>query len=491
MSYDRAIQLIWDIEKNIDVTKLTFEDIHIWPLLRIAIYNENLELTPPTVKTSTIKKIKSALNILFEGFIDKKNNLKKGHSDFYLSSHTTSRTCQIDEKWHDFIFSPLAEWIKQEHPKASIYYEEFAPGGEYRAPRYEKTAYFTLALVKIHVLGRFFPEKESATLNHEINKLIHFIQTKGGSCESLQTQKLMQRLSRFKRLTNYFNKKLIAIKPRILFIVTYYSIIGMALLHASRKRGIKSVDIQHGVQGAMHVAYGVWDNIPFDGYSCLPDFFWVWSENENKTLKIANPRHQVIVAGNIQQFYWQEKRHPLQKKLLSVIEASKKTTIILVSLQPVESTLVDEIVTTIKNNRFPQCFWLFRLHPCMNKEWDSHLDRKLSAYPLSCEYKISSELPLPSVLNIISGHVTLYSSVTIEAAAIGISTLLYHDNCPFFPDLESSNKVISKKPQDHFEALFEEYLSLMKKSTAGKFEISQQSPFSVFMQESKLGIANR
>lgn len=488
MNHEKAIRLIWDIENNFNVCELSHQGILIWPILRIIIYNSNIENNATTKKQKLSTIIKYSTFILFEKLLDKGNNTPIKQAKIYCSSHTTSRTSQLDGKWHDFIFSPLIEWLKQDNPTTSIFFEEFAPKGEYRTPRYEQSEYITTSLTIAKILGTLLPEKLDNSLVKRINEISDYIksQQKNNSC--LSEKNISIRLSQFIRLVKYYQNRLELITPSLVFMVTYYSLQCMALTHACHTLKIKTIDIQHGLQDIKHVAYGIWHNVNQNNYSCLPDFFMVWSEDERKNLQINKYKHQAIVCGNIQQAYWHNKSHPLQKKLSSIIEKSGRTIVILVSLQPIKNNLVDEILKTINENKFIDCFWLFRLHPSIKNEQEHAIKDKLASFNHCCEYQLSSSLPLPLVINIATGHVTLFSSVTLEAGAVGIPTLLYYDKENFFSELDRNKMIFKKKQNETFSECFHNYLFNIKNYQKIEYKNNNSTPIKEFFRQTNINI---
>ena len=87
------------------------------------------------------------------------------------------------------------------------------------------------------------------------------------------------------------------------FVVTYYGSIGMAFDLACREFGIPSFDIQHGVQGSLHAAYGRWLRLPVNGYELLPSFFLCWSQKEKSVIEEWSNKfskwHRPLVHGNL------------------------------------------------------------------------------------------------------------------------------------------------------------------------------------------------
>ncbi|NLQ06208.1 hypothetical protein [Cylindrospermopsis raciborskii] len=116
--------------------------------------------------------------------------------------------------------------------------------------------------------------------------------------------------------------------------------------------------------------------------------------------------------------------------------------IILVSLSC--GLVPDEVIDAVDQTH-DSIFWLFRLHPVQlrQNQYNHHrqfLERLTKNHP-NCEWRESSVLPLPLILSYCSGHLTMSSMTTYDAAFMGVKSLLL---CPtlkdnsMFSDLRSS-----------------------------------------------------
>jgi hypothetical protein len=90
----------------------------------------------------------------------------------------------------------------------------------------------------------------------------------------------------------------------------------------------------------------------------------------------------------------------------------------------------EELIDAIEQTH-DSCFWLIRRHPVQmrSSKYDVHVNflDKLTAQNVNCEWKNSSSLPLPQLLNCCDGHVTMMSVSAYDAAFMGVPTLLL---CP-------------------------------------------------------------
>src|SRR5262249_5108569 len=87
-------------------------------------------------------------------------------------------------------------------------------------------------------------------------------------------------LARIRSVAAFSRRQLDRLRPAAAFVVSYYSLDGMAFNLACREAGVVSADIQHGVEGDLNAAYGQWSRLPATGYALLPNLFWCWTEGD-------------------------------------------------------------------------------------------------------------------------------------------------------------------------------------------------------------------
>ena len=122
-----------------------------------------------------------------------------------------------------------------------------------------------------------------------------------GHAELLPGRGLIRAIRRHaQRLLPVFRRVLTDAEARAAFLVQYYSFHGMAFVLACNRLGIPVADLQHGVQGELHFAYGPWV-LPTGGYELLPTHFWVWSEREAEVIDRwahSDDGRAAVVGGN-------------------------------------------------------------------------------------------------------------------------------------------------------------------------------------------------
>ena len=202
--------------------------------------------------------------------------------------------------------------------------------------------------------------------------------------------------------------------------------------------GIPVFEVLHGP--GYNMISGGWENLENkylpDGILALDDIsFKTWSILETKGIKvrqIPNPWLKRFRNKKVRSNLPSEWVRPMQNR-----KKCKKTILITLAwghdfdsnfpLNISNGVLHDELVEVIKNTKESIC-WLLRLHPAQKtlKRYRHHVKfvRDFVEQHSNCEWENATNLPLPHVLSICDGHITLVSSTTYEAAFFGVKTLI-------------------------------------------------------------------
>jgi len=206
--------------------------------------------------------------------------------------------------------------------------------------------------------------------------------------------------------------------PKVVFFIGFdYH---YALILAARSLGIKSVDLQHGVQAGWSPVYNNWQALPVAGYEMLPDYFWVWGRYDEVKIKENFPVNGVtpIIGG----FPWLER----QKSFFSD-EGSK-------GLWDFKKGSSEGqwigIITLQDQSEFPGLFrdiilatsgkvrWIIKRHP-------KHLNIKLDSVRRKAHYgKHFDDLSFAALLKIVDLHLTECSTSVIDADYFGIPSMV-------------------------------------------------------------------
>src|SRR4030042_1101014 len=203
---------------------------------------------------------------------------------------------------------------------------------------------------------------------------------------------------------------------------------------ACRNLGIVSVDIQHGLQGDLHWAYGRWNNVPETGYEVLPNLFWVWSNLEAEAIKRWNSSvsewHQPVVGGNLFLDLWRSSENEIVKYYDNEIgnaKGNKKHLIhVLYTIGYEDADKLRTILSTMRQNE-SLCYWWLRVHPGKLKERNSFKKWVRENRISNGEVDLATDLPLYALLRQMDLHLTFYSSSVFEAEDLGVPSVVVGD----------------------------------------------------------------
>lgn len=229
-------------------------------------------------------------------------------------------------------------------------------------------------------------------------------------------------------LQDYFLKKdffkilFKKIKPKQVIVLCYYSNIdSLAAVLAANSLGIKSVELQHGPQTDIHLCYGSWSKVPFEGYDMLPKAFWCWDTASESTIKkwAKDTKVSTKVIGNPWCDFWAQK--PLHYE---------HTNFILYTLQPepliFDQLFPEELIKFIKEMDY---IWFVRLHPRQSSIKDEFISFCIGKGIFDLiNLDIATEEPLPLLLSNCLIHVTHFSGSTLEASFFNKKTILLNES---------------------------------------------------------------
>lgn len=430
-----------ELEERFPVGQWRIDGIHIWPMIRLELatnlthYVMYPALYDSTNSASNVGRLPKLLFQEASGLIrygkafvgDFSRNAKAKRAEIVFLSDGISFSFLIDswyEKWCDPFISKLSE--------ENILSFMMTPTHQYRIPRRTPSRFIQPSLDWIRLKTLLSSTKQQK--KRGLDRFQEFADFVGGrplraslpDLGSIQNQCLV-----VIKYAEFFERFFSEIKPRFGFLVSYYNIVGMAFNLACRRLGIVSVDIQHGLQGDLHWAYGRWRNVPEEGYEVLPRFFWVWSDVEAEAIRRwsspHSPWHQPIAGGNLFLDIWQSSDNEMVNYYDEKIGDFKREKTgfihILYTVGYEEADKLTMIFDAIKQSE-SFCWWWLRMHPGKLKEKDA-FKRAIREHGLTNgEVDLATDLPLYALLRQMDLHLTFYSSSVFEAEEMGVPSVV-------------------------------------------------------------------
>lgn len=441
MKPSKLVEFINSVEERFPVDQWVVDGLHVWPLVRIEL-NFRLHdfIGPVEVKPHSSLWAKARGVAMGGGrylgalLADRRHNqgddLSPGGAVFL--SHTTCRTFPVDREWYDAFCTPVVSQL--EELGLASYVFEFAPQDEYRIPRFGRSRFIQLQLSWLAVKNQLmWPDARRFEGEESFIEFTEFFRRSCPKISPPDVGRVRKRAALVRAMANYFKERLQRLRPRMGFVVTYYTSEGMAFNLACRELGIPSVDIQHGAQGELHPAYGRWRRVPAMGYELLPSRFWCWSEDDARVIGEWSGKvcrwHEPFVGGNPLLGLFQQDDNELvrrfDRRILSLAPQEPPPLKVLVTLQTGRG--VPELLREVMAAAPPSWLWWVRLHPAMMAEREA-IRSRLGEFPAHrMNLDDATELPLYALLRHVDVHLTESSSAVIEADRFGVPSVICHE----------------------------------------------------------------
>lgn len=427
---------IADIESRHDIHDWKIDNVHVWPLIRFHIYFKLYEIYDPyyTVPSAPDcpKVIYNLYNLAKRALIYGVSyviNLKKGQAlskpyDVVILDDGISydnRNGIIYDKFCDPLRRKLTELGKS---TLILSIARKIIGNRYSASAFINTYLSIRILFCRHILRKKYKTKLAGL--HDLSvELNHMHPNYNWQLE----KEIIRQMENILPVAAYFDRLFKKNCPQEAYLVSYYGTVGLGFCLACRWNHIPVADIQHGAQGRGHVAYAGWGKIPEQGYELIPDFYACWSQNEVSAIEewSKGTRYHPYILGNL---YLEEllkrnspERQKFQEYFQVIQEREKPQYNILVTLQ-IGINLTQKIIELLKTGQDKKVYFWIRLHPTVKNEYEKILSALRAAGVNNFDLRIATDTPLYTLLPMMDGHTTMNSSTVIEAAFMGVPSLI-------------------------------------------------------------------
>ena len=228
------------------------------------------------------------------------------------------------------------------------------------------------------------------------------------------------------------------VSPRTVFIVRYYCGLGYALARECRRRGILSVELQHGSQNGRHEAYNRWSSLPDRGYAVMPAVFWNWTAEDAREIDawatgLDDPWHRGMFAGHPQLAPWFDDSNSRTRdfdlkitRLRNTVDGNLDILVALQDFLPYEA--IWRPLAAFIEKAPPNWRWWLRRHPSPLYNKGSGIRALLDLRQPNVIVNEATSFPLPALLRHMDGVLACTSSVAMEAAAFGVKTIFLTDD---------------------------------------------------------------
>ncbi len=427
------------IESNYPVSEWEHEGVSVWPILRVKLWallcNRTLNVADgqSSLSVSFTAKVRRVLLIPFVWLTHSLKDLSKSYfripkGDILVLGDGIS-FIKIKEKYFDKFSDSLSMLLSDfgldvvRLDGSTKFYKPRFISSYYIQPRFDYIMFKALVKTKIF----------TKTLSLEGKNEVQEIADKYDLGYLFNDSQIHYEAERVKMISNHFTGVLKRGGFKAVMSVCYYNAYGFGLNLAASKLGIPTYDIQHGVQGDNHGAYGSWVNFPKTGYDLLPNYFLSWSEYEKQGFDRwthQSERHQCLVSGNWLMNFWMSDNNPWKNQhdgeLRTIRNSSKPRVLVTLGWDISTEEYISGTISAIASTQ-EDYLWLIRLHPSMLEE-QSIVEEMLAKNGIKTyEIEICSRVPLFSLLPMVDMHITHSSTTSIEASWFGIKSIVTSD----------------------------------------------------------------
>jgi len=438
-----------ELEKKYPVHEWVMSDIHVWPLFRYTIVRSNRGIKKQSVTTKNktlikgilkkINSLKKIYNRLFNAFkiriVDQQNNERITKNCVLLFTAPSNRRLLVKEKYFDVFMDPIALKLNKEGERIISIEED--DGSGFRYPRYRSSWIADIRLIFLEILASFKLQPNRDFLANYNNlpffdEIINELSNEGYDTSKISQPKLYRYVNKILKGSRVYGKLFDHLRPKEVYVIGTTNKRSLSIILAAHRKNIQVTDVQHGVHGPpMRWAYH-WTKFPKNGYEVLPNKFWCWTNSDVNEIEgwpcCSEKDHTAFKGGNlIMELILEGKLVPDSKateEFKNVYNSISSDLDLLITLQPdyIDKDFFKKLITEAPST----WTWWIRLHPRMELNYNK-FNEIFSIPDRRIFIKQPSESDLYTVLNHIDIHLTHSSSVTIEAAQLNTSTILWSD----------------------------------------------------------------
>jgi hypothetical protein len=430
MKVAELIDLLNEVEHSLPVDEWTIASVPAWPVLRIQLAMD-LFVGEHTVSGALVSSVpRRALTEFLHRQLrfasawraDMAGNERhRGQVDALLLSDGVSFV-QLAGRQYERFCDPIRDRLQATGRSSTL----LVPGDRFPHPRYSPSRFIQPALDLVRLRNRVAAQFSTPSERLPGFGTLLMKMEKRALPMPVSLDALRRQLRLVAAYARYFEGTLGRVQPRVCFLVSYYWLIGYGLLLACRRLGVPAVDLQHGYQGDLHQSYGRWSKVPEGGYAVLPSWFWCWQRSDVAAIRRwaggTGGAHRAVAGGNLFLEMWRASVLSVTGPDAEFLERVSRP-VVLVTLQTglLTPAFVDLLREAIRRSDGSLAWWL-RLHPVMLNERDQVLAHFSELHGVEIDRPTS--LPLYALLRHVDVHVTLCSSVVVEAEAFGVRSIL-------------------------------------------------------------------
>jgi hypothetical protein len=456
MTHSEIVGAVAAFEKEHPVETYRSHGFNVWPILRTWIayrkcQEENDFARPCRTEPTLIRNKKKGRKThvfarTLRSLVREKGAFSIPASCSVFLTHS-SRVIQLGAKHYNTVVDPIVD-VLNAHDRSAVIWEYGPDVGLRTHSPFRIEGKLEHAWQRHKKLHHFLPKASEPSWYPEVRAFAaRFV------AMSFAWENVRQRFEHIAVISRIMKSWLCECGAKTLIVDNWYSPRGMAAIAAAKQIGIRTADLQHGMQTHGHFAYSGWEKSPPVGYEVMPDMFWVWGNSAARSLVETNriiAPNSVIIGGNMWLDQWTSSVVPEMHHCIQ--EAQQLTApfkeVILVTLQG-HSIRVHELRQLIAQSP-KEWLWLVRLHRDHLHEIDTTEELLQQSGHPHIIVRQATFMPLYALFQGVRVHLTWYSTCALEALAFGVPSIVLHPNSKtaFRTFLDAGVMLYAKHPQD-------------------------------------------
>lgn len=411
------------LENLYPVHEWTMGDIDLWPVIKCRIQ----QAKRPSVHNSRslplrriVKLLTSQLSSLLKWFL-------LPPTESIVLTHPTCLRYRKENLWVNAVMDPLIINGRLKNTRVTVL--EFIGNKSRPGPTLTPTLPIDLVLL----FSRFLRKTPELRMNTPMRDEIRDVITSELKVffEDSFIEKTSEALDKCSRT---FSRLFYKLGVRSIYFNAYYSWECFAATLAANRMGLKTYDVQHGLQGPGHGMYGDWQSWQKKPWpTTMPSKFLCRSvadvENINRW---AGDDHAEILSHleTTPLHLGSAELMQAQNSVALKLSQSRFIQNILLAPNAPESILPDFLWDTIRRN--PSWgFWL-RLHPAQKYKKNPIQEKALSQGITNLDLDFANSVPLEALFPNFKFVIGDYSTVLQEATDYGVTAISCHEKCQIY-----------------------------------------------------------
>ena len=302
-----------NFEAKHDLFSFEIEGIPVWELVRYYVYNKiKAELCVGNIPKNDgkITKLFNGLTCFLKSLYYKNPFSQKGQSEILFLNHPRRKKNQ--GVYEDIYTDNFLPYLKSSY---SVF--EISFNFNHLTPINTSNLYY-LDFIEFaeRIRSNIYIDKKCLNGSHDRIKTIEAAIKKRWNVTGLNLEEyIANSINRYKRVEPLVSKLLDKHNPKKLVSVVSYSINNLIVNSIANRKGIQTIELQHGTVGNLHIAYNYPKGVKTQ---CFPKYFYSWGSFWTQNARLPIKKSNIIEVGfpYIEQYQQKFNANKKQKQII-------------------------------------------------------------------------------------------------------------------------------------------------------------------------------